>query len=148
MEQSKRVHHVDSTSDGGIVFALQGYTDAEKTTEIVPTELASGTKVYMSLTASVPSEMEDSFRFTPNKCTFKAVSSDESEINSFVLFDANVNSCQQQFSSLQFSLSFDSNAKSWDFSYLLFLFNGDVVSRYILECEVNACHFLGLELVI
>jgi len=139
MEQGKQIHDA-SISDGGFVFALKGYIDANRTTEIIPTQLASGSKVYMSLTASVPSEMEDSFRFTPNKCTFKAVSSDESVQNSFVLFDATVNSCQQEFSSLQFSLTYDSDKKSWDFSYLLFLFNGDVVSRYILECDVNACY--------
>merc|ERR1711912_75968 len=84
--------------------------------------------------------MEDQFRFAPYKCTFKTEDFDGSSGKSFVLFDASVNSCQQEFSPLKFSLSYKPNEKSWDLSYVLFLFNGQVDSRYTLECDVNTCY--------
>merc|ERR1712110_584559 len=134
IEKTDTVHD-DPTATGGIIFQTSGYTDYAKTIAInSDTELFTGQQVWMNIQPVVAPEIEETFNFTPQKCVFRNTE------QSFTLFDASINDCQQEFADLNFSLTYDKDTKTWCVTYKLFTFGENTFNEYFLECDVYACY--------
>jgi len=142
MEKTLEEYDATATSTGGIVFAMEGYTDAERTSPLDPSVvLYTGTPVFMTIKADVNENLRDSLLYVPRQCSFFKTDSDGvSNRQTFQLFDHNVDQCQQAFTDLAFDLQFQPADRTWDLTYKLFTFGENVQSQYTLECDLYACY--------
>ena len=135
----KTLEEYDATAftSGGLQFRLDGFSDAERTSDLSTEVLYTGTPVYLTLSAVVAPELVSKLNFAPSKCVFRKTGGGE---QSYTLFDATVNNCEQGFADLDFNLDFQVGDRTWDISYKLFTFGQDVASNYNIECDVFACY--------
>jgi len=142
MEKTLEEYDASAQSTGGIVFTMEGYTDTERSSPLDPSiVLYTGTPVYMTIKADVNENLRDSLLYAPRQCSFFKTDVDGvSNRQTFQLFDSNVNQCQQGFADLEFDLQFQPADRTWDLTYKLFTFGENVMSQYILECDLFACY--------
>lgn len=125
--------HDEGQHDGeGLSFSIKAYTDDTYTTEVDGSAVMSaGSNVFLQIT---PSDEFDAatFTFTPVTCTIK----DADATNSYPLVDY---TGSQQCKNDDVDLSMAKSGNAWNMSYVLFLFNNEQTSNYVLTCTIDLC---------
>lgn len=119
-------------SGDSLTFGFTEYTDEHYNDTNVPATASAGDHVYLILEGDDALD-SSTFNFAPVSCTI----AEEGTSNSFLLFDYSVSSnCENAHLPLDVSQESDG---SWKISYMLFLFNHQQTSNYILTCDIELC---------
>jgi len=127
--------HDEGQHDGdGLSFSIKAYTDDQYTDEVdSATVMSAGSAVFLQVTASDDFDA-DTFTFAPVSCTIE--DADQSNSYPLISYDASDNtSCANN----DVDLSMTSVSAGWNLSYVLFLFNNEQTSNYVLTCTIDLC---------
>lgn len=132
-------------TEGGIDFDLFGYTDSDRTLLAQEGSLIAGQILYARIQPK--NTLSDNWTYAPDKCEFiEYHGCDENGENciiddTFTLFDSTADQCPDAgvTDHLKFTLNYNSNNKNWNFEYMLFLFDTEVINDYKLKCNVKLC---------
>ena len=136
-QKTEETYNTTAYTSSGIQFKLKVFSDAVRKTELVKESLMSGTPIYITLSSSISPEISN-LTFAPSSCVFKQTGGKKDQ--SYTLFEAGKNNCDQPVSDLEFALDFRRSNFTWEFQYRLFTFGDSLYgSSYKLSCGINAC---------
>jgi len=129
------------STEGGITFNMAAYTEAERQNLIDSGASIAGDTSYVTI--SPASVGVSGFTYAPTTCKLDEDICDANgencaNENSFTLFDSAADTCTNA-GPLGFSLSYNDGTSSWEFQFMLFLFNPNAINTYKLKCEVKVC---------
>jgi len=129
------------STEGGITFNMNAYTEAARQNLIGVDERIAGETSYVTI--SPASTGVAGFTFAPTSCKLDEDECDSAgencvNKNSFVLFDSANAQCTNA-GPLGFTIAYDDATSSWNFEFMLFLFNPAEINQYNLKCEVKVC---------
>jgi len=128
-------------TEGGITFNMAAYTEAERQNLSGADERIAGDTSYVTI--SPASSGVSGFTFAPTSCKLDEDECDDAgencvNKNSFSLFDSAATPCSNA-GPLGFTIDYDDATSSWNFQFMLFLFNPLEINTYKLKCEVHVC---------
>jgi len=129
------------STEGGISFNMAAYTEAARQNLITADALTAGDSSYVTISPATSGVA--GFTYAPTSCKLDEDECDAAgencvNKNSFTLFDGAATTCTNA-GPLGFTIAYDGASKSWNFEFMLFLFNPAAINQYKLKCEVKVC---------
>jgi len=128
------------STEGGISFNMAAYSEAARQNLITADALTAGDSSYVTISPATSGVA--GFTYAPTSCKLDEDECDDTGAcvnkNSFVLFDGAAATCTNA-GPLGFTIAYDDATKSWNFEFMLFLFNPAEINQYKLKCEVQVC---------
>jgi len=129
-------------TESGITFEMVAYSDPSRTTQTLTDVTAAGDMTYVTISPN--DALPDGLSYAPVECKLveRATECTEScnEINSFTLFNPPEKVCQSSEDLVNLKMSYDNSDSSWDFEFMLFVFDPFNLNDYNLVCNIKVCH--------
>jgi len=131
-------------TESGVTFRMDAYSDSDRTSKTDSDVSAAGDMTYVTI--SPDRDLPKGLSYAPVECKLVETAADcteNCELNSFTLFNPPAKSCASSTEMVKFNMLYNNADSTWDFEFMLFVFDQFNLNNYNLVCNINVCHTSG-----